>query len=89
MAKAFSTIGQDYRRKVGEGVKRAWKERKQGAEGWRGIEPTFTFDIKNLREAILAAAHDTCECCALGGVYNGFASGPLLFICPKKCGCHC
>jgi hypothetical protein len=89
MPRMGERLSQDYRKAVSQGVKRAWKVRKQGAEGWRGIEPTFCFDIKNLREAILTAAHDTCECCALGGVYNGFASGPLLFICPKKCGCHC
>jgi len=27
-------------------------------------------------------------CCDLRGVYNGFSSGPLKFICPKHCPCH-
>lgn len=29
-----------------------------------------------------------CGCCDRGDEYNGFASGPLLFVCPKHCGCH-
>jgi hypothetical protein len=27
-------------------------------------------------------------CCERAGQYNGFASGPLLFKCPKSCPCH-
>lgn len=27
-------------------------------------------------------------CCDRRGEYNGFASGPLLFECPKHCSCH-
>jgi len=27
-------------------------------------------------------------CCERRGEYNGFGSGPLLFICPKHCSCH-
>jgi hypothetical protein len=27
-------------------------------------------------------------CCEWAGGYNGFASGPPLFICPKHCACH-
>ena len=27
-------------------------------------------------------------CCDRRGEYNGFASGPLSFICPKHCSCH-
>lgn len=27
-------------------------------------------------------------CCERAGEYNGYASGPLLFRCPKGCGCH-
>jgi hypothetical protein len=57
-------------------------------EGWHGIDPTPTFDIADLRQAILTAGRAECDCCALGGVYNGFATGPLIFQCPKKCGCH-
>jgi hypothetical protein len=29
-----------------------------------------------------------CDCCEHGDEYNGFASGPLRFTCPKHCGCH-
>jgi hypothetical protein len=35
---------------------------------------------------VLAPAR--CDCCDRGDEYNGFASGPLLFVCPKDCGCH-
>lgn len=27
-------------------------------------------------------------CCDRRGEYNGFASGPLIFECPKHCSCH-
>ncbi len=27
-------------------------------------------------------------CCEWAGSYNGFASGPVLFRCPKSCSCH-
>jgi len=27
-------------------------------------------------------------CCDRRGEYNGFASGPLSFVCPKHCSCH-
>jgi hypothetical protein len=27
-------------------------------------------------------------CCDRAGEYNGFASGPTIFTCPKHCGCH-
>jgi hypothetical protein len=27
-------------------------------------------------------------CCSRRGEYNGFASGPTLFTCPKSCPCH-
>jgi len=27
-------------------------------------------------------------CCDHRNEYNGFASGPLKFICPKHCSCH-
>ena len=29
-----------------------------------------------------------CGCCDRGDEYNGFASGPLLFVCPESCPCH-
>lgn len=28
------------------------------------------------------------KCCERAGEYNGFGSGPLIFICPKSCSCH-
>lgn len=28
------------------------------------------------------------NCCDRAGQYNGFASGPLLFQCPRHCSCH-
>jgi hypothetical protein len=28
------------------------------------------------------------KCCSRAGEYNGYASGPLLFVCPKDCSCH-
>jgi hypothetical protein len=31
---------------------------------------------------------DNCNCCDRAGEYNGYASGPLLFVCPKSCPCH-
>jgi hypothetical protein len=27
-------------------------------------------------------------CCDRRDQYNGFASGPLLFTCPRRCACH-
>jgi len=27
-------------------------------------------------------------CCDRAGEYNGYASGPLIFTCPKRCSCH-
>lgn len=27
-------------------------------------------------------------CCGRAGEYNGFGSGPLLFLCPNSCSCH-
>ncbi len=27
-------------------------------------------------------------CCDRRNEYNGFASGPLSFVCPKHCSCH-
>ena len=27
-------------------------------------------------------------CCERRGEYNGFASGPTIFTCPKHCSCH-
>ena len=27
-------------------------------------------------------------CCDRRGEYNGFASGPLSFVCPRHCSCH-
>ena len=29
-----------------------------------------------------------CSCCDRGDEYNGFASGPTTFTCPKHCPCH-
>jgi len=31
---------------------------------------------------------EPCDCCDRAGEYNGFASGPLVFTCPKHCMCH-
>jgi hypothetical protein len=31
---------------------------------------------------------DPCDCCDRHDEYNGYASGPLLFVCPKSCSCH-
>lgn len=28
------------------------------------------------------------QCCARAGEYNGFDSGPLVFVCPEDCSCH-
>ena len=28
------------------------------------------------------------KCCERAGEYNGFASGPMTFVCPKHCSCH-
>lgn len=28
------------------------------------------------------------KCCDRAGEYNGYGSGPLLFVCPQSCGCH-
>lgn len=28
------------------------------------------------------------KCCQRAGEYNGFASGPLEFVCPEHCACH-
>jgi hypothetical protein len=28
------------------------------------------------------------QCCARAGEYNGFDSGPLVFVCPEGCSCH-
>lgn len=30
----------------------------------------------------------TRACCDRAGEYNGFASGPLVFVCPEHCACH-
>lgn len=63
--------------------------RQQYFSGWKGVEPTKDFNLKDLRQAILASGKNLpCDCCPLGGVYNGFASGPILFTCPKNCTCH-
>lgn len=29
-----------------------------------------------------------CDCCERANEYNGFDSGPTIFICPKHCSCH-
>lgn len=29
-----------------------------------------------------------CDCCERGDEYNGYASGPTVFACPKGCACH-
>lgn len=31
---------------------------------------------------------EPCNCCDRAGEYNGYGSGPLLFVCPKSCPCH-
>lgn len=30
----------------------------------------------------------TAKCCTRAGEYNGYASGPLSFVCPNHCACH-
>jgi TATA-binding protein-associated factor Taf7 len=33
-------------------------------------------------------ADGSAPCCDRRGEWNGFASGPLSFVCPKHCSCH-
>ena len=33
-------------------------------------------------------ADQDCDCCERKGEYNGYGSGPLLFVCPQHCPCH-
>ncbi len=34
------------------------------------------------------ACNESNPCCDRRDEYNGFASGPLKFVCPKSCSCH-
>lgn len=47
---------------------------------------------KFIRHYTKAKATASCTadapCCGRRDVYNGFASGPLAFECPKRCACH-
>lgn len=36
----------------------------------------------------LCCCTDENPCCDRRNEYNGFASGPLSFVCPKHCACH-
>ena len=73
------------------------------AESVRGENPLLADDIQaKLRELLpledleeqpqapsqLVECTEENPCCDLRGVYNGFGSGPLKFICPKHCPCH-
>ncbi len=61
------------------------------------VKPIFMSEEateKMRRQAIKAALEKTDECseenpcCDRRDEYNGFASGPLSFVCPKHCSCH-
>lgn len=43
---------------------------------------------RDCKASVLTGVNRRCDCCDRGNEYNGFASGPLSFICPKECSCH-
>lgn len=48
-------------------------------------------DLRAAMKSFLAdgvACTEENPCCDRRGEYNGFASGPLTFTCPKHCSCH-
>lgn len=55
------------------------------------IEPGVRSGDRPL-DAFHAALASTCNsdtpCCDRRDEYNGFASGPSIFTCPKRCTCH-
>ncbi len=56
-----------------------FKYRKQGAE----IEV-----FEEITPPAVAECTADNPCCDRRDEYNGFASGPLKFVCPKHCRCH-
>lgn len=48
--------------------------------------------LSALNDEIERRHRDRCTeenpCCDRRNEYNGFASGPLSFVCPKNCSCH-
>lgn len=45
-------------------------------------------ELRKRGRATTPACSEENPCCDRRGEYNGFASGPLSFICPKHCRCH-
>lgn len=56
------------------------------------IAELIKFEVGQIRvpTARIKVGQCTAEnpCCGRRGEYNGFASGPLKFVCPKHCSCH-
>ena len=46
--------------------------------------------VRDIKPGVIEFVDCTEEnpCCDRRNEYNGFASGPLSFICPKHCSCH-
>ncbi len=58
----------------------------------RSVPMPFVCQVISKRLAKMLLAKSECSktnpCCDRANEYNGFSSGPLLFICPKGCPCH-
>ncbi len=54
--------------------------------------PTGATLLKEAATRPFEESADLCSpenpCCDRRGEYNGFASGPTIFTCPKNCSCH-
>lgn len=47
--------------------------------------------VRDIKPGVVEEFEDCTEknpCCDRRNEYNGFASGPLKFVCPKHCSCH-
>jgi len=75
----------EFHTRVRNEVIRLIKVRAYSGRDWPREFGSFPDELKKRRQLVCTEEN---PCCDRRGEYNGFASGPLLFECPKHCSCH-
>jgi len=81
------TLKQEFKdaRQMGLEALKAWKKSRKAGGVMQGFLLPGETEVE--KEVVEECSSEN-PCCDRRGEYNGFSSGPLLFVCPNHCSCH-